>query len=420
MTTQVTPSAPALSGVSPVRRTVGLDAHPDLFTAAILVGADPATAQVTQLVDKRPLPTLEDWVGKHTEPEDTIVLEASGNSFEIVERLAKVPRRAIVLESCQAGQVGKSYCSNDKLSAVKLARAWLSGLCKVVWCPDPQTRQRREILHLHRKYVKDLTRTRNRLRSFLNEHRVRIPRGSSLTDQDTRTWILKQLDWPVLAQALIQRLWNDIQHAESQRRGLRQLIAQQVLEDPRLLQLTRLLGIRDVLAFAIGAIVGDITRFANPRKLVAYVGLNGRVQQSGNGQTTSGLPHHGRGDLRALLLQAAHCILRLPNHPLAHWGRRLFHRKSILNVAAVAVARKLLVSVWYLMQGRMTPLAEVDESLQQKISKMITQLGADGLEATGQDRRSYKAAIAQRLQDKSRVYVLDPSRTFTPGTPARV
>lgn len=406
---------PAPADVSPVRRTVGLDAHPDLFTAAILVGSDPAQARITQVVDKRPLTELETWIQEHTQPQDTIVLEASGNSFEIVERLAQIPRRAVVLESFQAGRVRQSYCSNDKLSAVKLARAWLSGLCKVVWCPDPQTRQRREILHLHRKYTKDLTRTRNRLRSFLNEHRVRIPEGYALTDPDTRTWILKQQEWPLLGQALIQRLWDDIQHADAQRRGVRSLIAQQVLEDPRLLELTRLLGIREVLAFAIGAIVGDITRFANPRKLVAYVGLNGRVDQSGNTEQTSGLPRHGRGDLRVLFLQAAHCILRLPDHPLALWGRRLFHRKSVLNLAAVAVARKLLVAVWYLMQGRFTPLAEVDEALQRKISKMITALGPDGLEATGQDRAAHKKTIAQRLQ-QPRIYVLDPHRTFVART----
>src|SRR5690348_17182497 len=82
-----------------VQRVIGLDSHPDSFTAAILEGATPASAIVQKIFNQLPMSTLADWAKKHTASEDLIVLEASGNSFQVVRALAKVGRKALVLES---------------------------------------------------------------------------------------------------------------------------------------------------------------------------------------------------------------------------------------------------------------------------------------------------------------------------------
>jgi hypothetical protein len=47
---------------------------------------------------------LQSWAKKHTTAQDLIVLEASGNSFQVVRSLAAIERRALVLESRQLGQ----------------------------------------------------------------------------------------------------------------------------------------------------------------------------------------------------------------------------------------------------------------------------------------------------------------------------
>jgi transposase len=44
-----------------------------------------------------------------------------------------------------------------------------------------------------------------------------------------------------------------------------------------------LFGVAEITAFDIGVFVGDIHRFRTPKQLVAYVGLNPRVQLSGQG-----------------------------------------------------------------------------------------------------------------------------------------
>src|SRR5204863_157533 len=82
------------------------------------------------------------------------------------------------------------------------------------------------------------------------------------------------------------------------------LIAQEVLAEPVLLSLVRLCGVRDQVAFALGAIIGDIKRFANPRKLVKYVGLNPAFDDSGEQEWSGGIGGHGRRDLRSLMIKS--------------------------------------------------------------------------------------------------------------------
>ncbi len=169
---------------------------------------------------------------------------------------------------------------------------------------------------------------------------------------------------------------------------------------------------REIVAFAVGAFVGDIQRFADPKKLVKYVGLNPAFDDSGEGQWSGGIGGHGNSHLRSLLIEAAQAILRCSQTPLAKWGRKLLARKGARNLAVAAVARKLTVAIWYLMMGRWTPLEEIDARLSLKVGKMISSVGRAGLESVGKTRQSYRQEVYQSLK-AGRVYELNPSKTYT-------
>lgn len=355
------------------RRVIGLDVHPDTFTASALAGLDAAKAQIQWVTGSLPMSQLEAWARSHTGATDILVLEASGNSFETVERLEKIGRRAVVLESVRAGQIKKAYCTTDKISAIKIARVYLSGLAVPVWTPDETTRARRDLFHRYRRTVTDATRHRNRLKSFLSDHGVRLPKGTRLTQPSGLVTLHRARDWTALQQHLLQMMHTDLMHAEGQRKELSRLMVQEVVRDPQLLRLLRLFGVRHIVAFALGAFIGDIRRFRSPKQLVAYIGLNPRVNLSGQGGYVGSIAHQGRWELRALLAEAAHAILQHAN-PLHAWGWKLAYRKG-KNCAIIAVARKLTVACWYLMQGLFTPLQEISAALRLKISKIVTVLG---------------------------------------------
>src|SRR5215213_4960190 len=130
--------------INPVERVIGLDAHPDSFTAAVLRGRTPAEAWTEKVFNKVPLSQLQSWAKKYTTPNDVITLEASGNSFHLVRVLAALGRRALVLESAQLGKLKEAHANNDKLSAVRIAKAYLAGTAREVWIPDLKTQERRD------------------------------------------------------------------------------------------------------------------------------------------------------------------------------------------------------------------------------------------------------------------------------------
>lgn len=394
-------------------RIVALDTHPDSFTAALVRGPTPLAAVVEKVFNKVPMSQLVKWTQKQTTEQDLIVLEASGNSFHVARTLIGLGRQVKVLESAHLGKLKEAHANNDPISAVRIGKAYLAGTAKEVWIPDVKTQERRDWFHAHRKAVKRTTQTRNRLKSYLSDNGVRLPTGMALAQADpevserlrnTRPWSARQ--WQVIEGFLM-----ELRHAEQQRQHWRSLIAQEVLSDPHLLSIVRLCGVRDMVAFALGALVGDIQRFASSKKLVKYVGLNPAFDDSGNGQWTGGIGGHGRKDLRCLLIEAAHSILRCARTDLAKWGKKLLARKGEINLVVAAIARKLTVAVWYLMMGHWTPVEEIDDRLAIKVSKIIGQVGTDQLQKLNKDRRAFREEIYQSLK-AGRVYVLDPHNKF--------
>src|SRR6516162_1144438 len=345
-----------------IERVIGLDSHPDSFTAAVLRGKTPAQVFVEGTFHKVPMEKLSSWAKKHTTCDDLLVLEASGNSFQVVRTLRAIDRRALVLESRHLGKLKEAHANNDKMSAVRIGKAYLAGTAKEVWVPDEKTQERRDWFHAHRKATKRSTQMRARLRSYLSDNGVRLKKGTTLVQERV---------------------------VEAQRKHWRSLIAQEVIADPLLLSLVRLCGVRDVVAFALGAIIGDIRRFASPAKLVKYVGLDPALDESGEGRWEGGIGRHGRKDLRALLIEAAQAIYR-SKEALAKWGRKLFARKSSLNLVVAAIARKLTVAIWYLLMGRFSVLLEVDSRLKIKAGKILSAVGKNALAQIGKSRKALR------------------------------
>lgn len=397
-----------------VERVIGLDSHPDTFTAAILRGATPATAEVEKTCHKVPMARLPSWAQKHTSAQDLIVLEASGNSFQVVRTLAAAGRRAKVLESCQLGKLKEAHANNDQISAVRIGKAYLAGTAKEVWVPDLKTQERRDWFHAYRKATQRTSQMRARLGAYLSDNGVRLKRGTRLTPlPEAEPQIRQARQWSERQWQVIEILLAELRHADQQRRHWHRLITQEVLAEPELLSLVRLCGVREIIAFALAAFVGDIQRFAHPRKLVKYVGLNPAFDDSGNSQWRGGIGGHGHKLLRSLLIEGAQAILRCSKTPLARWGKKLLATKGSVNLAVAAIARKLTVAIWYLMMGRWTALEELDARLLRKVSHLIGAVGAPGLKALGKTRQAYRQEICQRLKT-GRTYVLDPNKKYVP------
>ncbi len=183
-------------------------------------------------------------------------------------------------------------------------------------------------------------------------------------------------------------------------------MAGEILRDPEMLRLARLCGLSLVTIYGLQAAIGDIQRFAQSNKLVAYFGLNPSVCQSGNYEGGGALKRHGRGPLRALLIQSAKKLLQVPN-PLQKWGLSVAARRG-RNKAAVAVARKLCVAIWHLLKGHVIGALEPVARLETKLGKLATDFGLPQIKALGYPSKD--AFIATKTLSPKKLSLKDRSR----------
>ena len=370
------------SSLGTIRRVIGLDAHPDTFAAAILEGNDAESARCVRSTTKQPLETLEVWMKRFTRPGDTVVFEASGNSFSVAERLRALGREPVILESFRASKIGEAYLANDRIDAIKIGRIYLSGLASVpVWQPDAKTRERRELFSSYNRCVQESTRAQHYVRSFLNEHSLRLPSGFRLCRAEAIEKLLKLKKWSVMQRLLLSEMHGHLIAVRARRQRLRRMMALEIESDPILLRLYKLSGLNLVTTFGVISVIGDVRRFKTSKKLVSYIGLNPSTVQSGEWEGSGAMKRHGSGIIRSMLIQAAKRLLQTEN-PLQKWGLSVALRRGS-NRAGVAVARKLVVAIWHVMQGDWKVVAEVSGTLATKIFKLATELGVETLKQLG-------------------------------------
>ena len=383
-----------------INRIIGLDMHPDVFAAAAIEKTSADLSKTLWAQDRLSTADLESWANKQLREGDLLVLEASANSFEVASRFHALGYTCLVLESLQASRIKENFCNDDRHSAVKLARVYLSGLAKIVRQPDQKTREMREVFFAHRAAAKDCTRLRNRIRTFLSEHCVRLPRGTRLTQQSGLDKALSMHAWSEIQTVLLTDSFKQLWQNEARRKQLEELMVKELLNRPQWSRLWRLMGIRHIVAFALMAMIGDVNRFPAAKKLVGYFGLSPRKIQSGNNAKgyERGIGNTGRGDVRALLTQAAQNAMTQRNSPLHKWGWKLAMMKN-RNVAVSAVARKLTVAIWHLLKGHFTPLIELSNHLKTKLLKIATLLGKESLRKSGfNDRNEFIQHYFKKIQ----------------------
>ncbi|MEG0334760.1 MAG: IS110 family transposase, partial [Akkermansia sp.] len=305
----------------PAKRYIGIDAHPDVLTIAIMEGDSPKELKLIKLKHRLALEDLIDWSKKYATPQDIFLMEASGNSFGIAEKLSNNGYQALVLESRSVSLTSDPANDDDKKAAQRIVQSWLSGHVPTVWRPDEKTRSLRLLLEAYLDSVTEDTRATNRLKGILNTYTIRLgkkdPRHAT-----TQQEILANPKWSFHERLVIQDAIDKVNYASQRRETLLKTIQSEVRNNKKMLACLRIEGIGVINAFAILAIIGDIKRFATARKLASYIGINPRSKTSGNSINIKyGIAKHGRRDLKTLLIQAAQTILRSRrNTKLQKWG----------------------------------------------------------------------------------------------------
>ena len=110
-------------------------------------------------------------------------------------------------------------------------------------------------------------------------------------------------------------------------------------------------GIGFTSAATILAEIGDYRDFAKSEQLAAWTGLVPAVYQSADKLVTGSITKHGSRHIRWILVEVAQAIGRTNKSKLKKFFRRIQAKKGY-NVAAVALARKVLCILYHLLMNR--------------------------------------------------------------------
>jgi transposase len=251
------------------------------------------------------------------------------------------------------------------------------------------------------------------VQSILHAHLVPPCPHADLFGPRGRAWLLAQ-PLPFDESDAVARHLREYDRLSEDLRVVERVLARHALVDPNVKRLMTIPGIDMVVAVGLMAAIGPVERFAGPDRLVAYLGLNPTVHQSGEGRPRHGrISKQGRTHARTMLVEAAWQAVRGPG-PLRAFYQRIAKRRG-LHIAAVAVARKLAVIVWHLLT-RSEDYAWVRPALHAKKLRDL-ELRSGQPARRGQRGAAYAYSLSRtRVEEKRRAEQAETAyRRFTEG-----
>jgi transposase len=195
--------------------------------------------------------------------------------------------------------------------------------------------------------VRARTRAKNEVHGALIRRLIQKPKVSDLFGVAGRRW-LGELEPPADERETVDACLRQIDFLEAEIAEVERVIATDALGSPEIRRLMTVPGVNVISGGTFCAAIGDVRRFATPRRVVGYLGLDPRVRQSGASPAKHGhISKQGSAPARYALVEAAWSVIRQPG-PLRAFYERLRVRRGH-QVAIVAVARKLACLFWCLL-----------------------------------------------------------------------
>jgi transposase len=324
-----------------VGRAIGLDVHRDFCVVAICedgqvrsAGRVPSTAEGLGLL-----------AGSLVRS-DRVALEVTGSCWEVARLLEPHVERVVVVSPDDTG-ITQARAKTDRLDARTLARLLWSGELESVWMPDERCRVLRRRLARREQLVHSRTRAKNEIHAVLQRRLQGKPPCSDLFGVKGRRW-LAGLELPVEERESVDAAIRHVEFLDAEIAAVERLIARQALDWPEIRRLMTVPGVNLICAATFIAAIGHAGRFLSSRKLVAYLGLDPRVRQSGDAPARSGkISKRGSAAARWALVEAAWSVVGQPGPLHAFYDRtraRRGHGKAI-----VATARKLAILFWCML-----------------------------------------------------------------------
>ncbi len=352
---------------------VAMDTHKQTISVAIAEGGRRGETRFLGEIPSRPeaVAKLVERLSKKY-AKLAFCYEAGPCGYGLYRQIVALGHECVVVAPSLVPTRPGDRVKTDRRDAVTQASLFRSGELTPVWVPDDAHEAMRDLCRAREAAMETLRRARQQLLSFLLRRGRVYSSGAHWTNKH-RLWLANQRFEHPARQIAFEELVQAVEEAQARRdRLVKQML--ELLPSWSLAKVVAaiqaLRGVAALSAITLDAEIGAFPRFANPRELMAYLGVTPSERSSGAKTARCAITKAGNRRGRRMLVEGA-WTYRLParvglailerNKLLAPpikeiaWKaqvrlcaryRRLAKAGKPVNVVCGAIARELAAFVW--------------------------------------------------------------------------
>ena len=283
--------------------------------------------------------------------------EAGFCGYWIHNKLIKFGINSIVVNPADIPTTGKEkVMKDDPRDSIKIARSLRNGDLKPIYVPSLTTLEDRGLVRMRATLVKDLTRYKNRIKSFLYFHGIEYPdvfcKSSTHWSNRFNKW-LEGIEFNDLTGKAT--LTAFLEQSKSLRVSILQVTKQirELANTDRYKLLQELLrsipGIGLLTAMIILTEIETINRFANIDQLCGFIGLVPSTNTSGDNEVIGEITPRGHSILRSAIIESAWIAARID--PALNKSYHDYCKRMEPNKAIIRIARKLVSRISFVLKN---------------------------------------------------------------------
>lgn len=207
-----------------------------------------------------------------------------------------------------------------------------------VWLAPHDVRQLRRLVRYRQQLAGERRNLKLRIRALLREDRVPRPDGRAWTQAWFR-WLKEAADLAEQTRWVLERHLHRLELAKRELLAVERRLAKLTANDRVVQKLMEHKGVGLVTAVTMRAEIGSFGRFRTGKQLARFCGVTPRNASSGKRQADAGLIKAGNPQLRAVLIETAHRLMRFDPRWMS-LGASLRCRTRSGSMAAAAVANR--------------------------------------------------------------------------------
>lgn len=284
--------------------------------------------------------------------------EAGFCGYWIHNRLKALGINSIVVNAADIPTSNKEQVSKtDARDSKKIARSLRSGDLIPIYVPTIKNLEDRTLVRMRYTLVKELTRNKNRIKSFLHFHGIEIPEIFEKSQWSGKfiQW-LKEIEMKESSSKITLSLLVTI--VIEIRKMLLELTKQIIVLSRTVLYLKRVIllrsipGIGLITSMLILTELENILRFSTLDKLCSFIGLVPSTHASGESDPTGKITKRAHSKLRTALVESAWTAVRFDPALTLSFNKLCARMDS--NKVIIRIAKKLLSRILFVLKNNQT------------------------------------------------------------------